>query len=645
MRVCLALCLVLSLAADPSAQATGVIWGTVADGAYGDRLPGASVRIEGTTRGAAADVDGRYRIEGVPLGDVTIRASFVGYESVAVDTVLVADSLRLDFLLPPSSWCLDEVGLSVISYPPGEVYDLPGVDVRYDSRLGRHSRPVETVSPEPVGARSSRTAAWGRGADRLGRWRPTVRGLGRPRVYVDGLPALSLDAVPVEATALAGAFAGYLPARYGGSAAGAVVAETASSRTRQAFVGAAGEGPNVALRGGARFRERLDPRACYSLIERTSLTAEGALAAGQGPVRADGRAFLEEIWRPAGLTAHARADAVTTAFGDGGSVGGVADVRAHGHLDPALLTVGADHAWGPEGPSTLVAGRAEVTWQSWSWPSAGDVQVGVEASALSGPTELGTPAVSAVAAYGERRFRVDRARWRRDVQITTGLRVERFGLVDRDVWTVQPRVHVERAYDDESAYLYGVVLSAPGADGTLWRRTEAGAGARNEVLGGRHSVWLTVGAHGYVRSVAGALRGEVVGLDAEAVFGARRVGSTLTLRSRTEWGDAALARSRHTAALTIDVSEYGRLWPLAGRHRAFVDVAEGVGGLTVVEVGGESTPWWLGDVARWLRRDEGAVSLHGRGVVVGRGAVPCADGLGVVACPAPLAEVALRVAL
>ncbi|WP_243663569.1 carboxypeptidase-like regulatory domain-containing protein [Rhodothermus marinus] len=58
----------------------GRIAGVVTDAATGDPLPGVNVTIEGTTLGAASDIDGQYYILNVPPGRYTVRASMIGYQ-------------------------------------------------------------------------------------------------------------------------------------------------------------------------------------------------------------------------------------------------------------------------------------------------------------------------------------------------------------------------------------------------------------------------------------------------------------------------------------------------------------------------------------------------------------------------------------
>ena len=84
------------------AQTTGKIRGKVTDQETGEPLIGANVAVEGTTLGAAANLDGTYIILTVPPGRYVLRASFIGYQTITVSNVKVNIGLttELDFRLP-----------------------------------------------------------------------------------------------------------------------------------------------------------------------------------------------------------------------------------------------------------------------------------------------------------------------------------------------------------------------------------------------------------------------------------------------------------------------------------------------------------------------------------------------------------------
>ncbi len=97
-----------SAAPVPVTPGLGTVVGTVVDAETGDPLVAATVRVGGTALGAATDVDGRFRIEGVPTGSRRLAASYIGYVTatqpaevregapVSVSFALAADDSQLD---------------------------------------------------------------------------------------------------------------------------------------------------------------------------------------------------------------------------------------------------------------------------------------------------------------------------------------------------------------------------------------------------------------------------------------------------------------------------------------------------------------------------------------------------------------------
>jgi len=104
--------ILLALAASFTVQAqTGTIRGTIMDAKTKEPLIGASVLVEGTTNGAAADLDGNYVIPNVAAGTYTLVASYVAYETVSKTGVIVESSKEIvvDFLLDSDDISLEEV--------------------------------------------------------------------------------------------------------------------------------------------------------------------------------------------------------------------------------------------------------------------------------------------------------------------------------------------------------------------------------------------------------------------------------------------------------------------------------------------------------------------------------------------------------
>ena len=80
---------------------TGKIKGVVRDAETNGPLPGTNVLIEGTTQGAAADMEGNYIILNVKPGIYTVRAMMMGYKPFRVENVRVSTDLttEIDFNL------------------------------------------------------------------------------------------------------------------------------------------------------------------------------------------------------------------------------------------------------------------------------------------------------------------------------------------------------------------------------------------------------------------------------------------------------------------------------------------------------------------------------------------------------------------
>ena len=641
MRAAVLLLLVASGAAAQTPEApqnAGRVFGTVTD-QRGDPLPGANVLVmrSGTPIGTAADLDGQYNISGLPLGPVRLRASFVGFRTVEIDTVATAEGVRVDFVLAEE--CFDGEIVTVYN-PPGDVMDLAAIGYSEPHGLARDGRPTAAPDWEPLAARVARTPVWDRGADALGRWQPLARGGLAPEAYVGGLRALSLEAVPRTRAAPAGVMAGYAPVRYSG-AGGAVDVGVNGGRERGARLagGAAETGP-LARAEADVFSGLSDPLDCYRPVRSAAASAEAAALALPREGIAQGRAMgafreygpeVRVTARGAGARGLERADAPGLA-----TLGATAEwATARGDW---TASAGADGLWRdgspregapPEAESAAVAsGRVEYrTWRP-------DVALGVDASALrrrAGDRRIDETALAAYAQLWAEGLDVGRTGFAR---LSPGLRVERFRTASADtsrgVWTVQPRVLATLRTDRVLAHAYGALFAQPTPEAALLRRAQAGAHARMDLRP------VDLGLGGYVRRWSGPLVGTTAGVDGSLAARLPIPGvayTTAIARLRHEWGNAALARSRATAWVEIETGYTPLVFE--GVYILGADVGEGVGGTAVVEVFGE-----------WAPRSS-RLSFHARGLVSGRGAVPCAGwgGLPTEACPAPLAEAALTVAL
>ncbi|MGH7492087.1 MAG: TonB-dependent receptor [bacterium] len=95
----------------PAFASGGKIAGKVSDKQTGEPMPGVNIVVEGTTLGAATNVQGEYVILNVPSGKYTLRASFIGYAATRVENLRVSVDLttRHDFALAPETITGEEV--------------------------------------------------------------------------------------------------------------------------------------------------------------------------------------------------------------------------------------------------------------------------------------------------------------------------------------------------------------------------------------------------------------------------------------------------------------------------------------------------------------------------------------------------------
>lgn len=103
----LILLLLLFLVGVVQAGTTGKFSGTVTDKENGDPLPGVAVSVVGTNWGAQTDVDGKFIIINVPVGEYTLKAELIGYAPVQVEKLNVSNDLTTYVDIQMSSKVLD----------------------------------------------------------------------------------------------------------------------------------------------------------------------------------------------------------------------------------------------------------------------------------------------------------------------------------------------------------------------------------------------------------------------------------------------------------------------------------------------------------------------------------------------------------
>jgi TonB-dependent receptor len=108
--LCWSLLLVFFVVQFSFAAGSGSIKGHVFDKSTGEPLIGANIIVQNTSLGVAADVDGAYNLRYVPVGEWTLKVTYMGYKPMTLQVTITEDGLlEKDFKLEPQSLLGEEV--------------------------------------------------------------------------------------------------------------------------------------------------------------------------------------------------------------------------------------------------------------------------------------------------------------------------------------------------------------------------------------------------------------------------------------------------------------------------------------------------------------------------------------------------------
>ncbi|MCR4921213.1 MAG: SusC/RagA family TonB-linked outer membrane protein [Bacteroidaceae bacterium] len=113
------------------------VTGTVTDSETGEPIPGASVKVQGTTQGTLTDIDGKFTLGNVPNGSKTLIISFMGMKTAEVPI-----SPSMNVILIPDVKAMDEV--MVVAYGQQKKSSFTGSASILDaSEIGK----VQVINP------------------------------------------------------------------------------------------------------------------------------------------------------------------------------------------------------------------------------------------------------------------------------------------------------------------------------------------------------------------------------------------------------------------------------------------------------------------------------------------------------------------
>ncbi len=216
------LLLLLALPGVALAQGTGTIAGQVLESDGVTAVIGANVRVDGTTLGAATDLDGNYRIIGVPVGSFTVTASYAGLQpqSITGAEINAGSTRQLNFTLSATS-----VGEAIVTYQAPLITN----DAVGQSRVVT-GQDLENL---PIRGVAETVALQGGIVNTEGSSELNVRGGRAEEVayYVDGVRVTgSILGVNQQAIEQQEVLIGTIPARYGDVQSGVISITTKSGR-------------------------------------------------------------------------------------------------------------------------------------------------------------------------------------------------------------------------------------------------------------------------------------------------------------------------------------------------------------------------------------------------------------------------------
>lgn len=135
------------------AQSTGTLSGKVVDSQTGEAIIGCNVLLEGTTYGAATDLDGKYIIKNVPAGKYNVVVTYLSYSKTKI----------LDVSVDEGKTSIVNVALKPEAIQVGEVVVTDKRDNSYESALLNQQKKstsiMDGISAEQIKKSTDNTTA------------------------------------------------------------------------------------------------------------------------------------------------------------------------------------------------------------------------------------------------------------------------------------------------------------------------------------------------------------------------------------------------------------------------------------------------------------------------------------------------------
>lgn len=211
----------------------GTIKGKMIDKSTGEPLPFANVAVMNggnIVGGAQTDFDGKYTITAVPPGKYNVQATYVGYQPIMMQGVVVTSD-KITFLDIKASQGVDLKEFEFVEY------DVPLISKDQTSSGGTVTREDLAKMPGRSATAIAQTVGGVYSKDD-GSTDMNIRGsrAGGTDVYIDGVRVRGTQNLPNSAIEQVSVITGGLPAEYG-DATGGVVSITTRGASREWFGG------------------------------------------------------------------------------------------------------------------------------------------------------------------------------------------------------------------------------------------------------------------------------------------------------------------------------------------------------------------------------------------------------------------------